>query len=307
MIAFMLFHTVSKKGPKALAYTLARRRLDRHGILVHGRRVLVAVADPGQRILARGMARAVVRIHGRLRRFAVGAALQYPLLRGDPRTAHMRPAGPRRPASLLVPAAVSLGIWWSWQQPAEGTAEVSVVQPNVDCYDKFNGRAEWQERQHRRPADGSARRGAVHPAARDCRAGALLGTGTHRNSGPADEPGIVLAGAGRHAPQPVASRGRCSSPGANTNCAIMPAGLQPRTARRERLTAKATTTYFNTAVGLDSAGRTQLHHKGKLVIGVENTPTLHLRHPAIPRHRPGRRRGADRHGPARHGLRTRGA
>ncbi len=31
--------------------------------------------------------------------------------------------------------------------------------------------------------------------------------------------------------------------------------------------------HFNTAVGLDSAGRVQLHHKGRLVIGVENTPT----------------------------------
>ncbi|MFR6634055.1 MAG: hypothetical protein ACLUQ6_02570 [Alistipes onderdonkii] len=46
---------------------------------------------------------------------------------------------------LLLPAAVSLGIWWSWEQPDEGTAEVSVVQPNVDCYDKFNGRADWQQ------------------------------------------------------------------------------------------------------------------------------------------------------------------
>ena len=26
-------------------------------------------------------------------------------------------------------------------------------------------------------------------------------------------------------------------------------------------------------MGLDSAGRTQIHHKGRLVIGVENTPT----------------------------------
>ena len=46
---------------------------------------------------------------------------------------------------LLLPAAVSLGIWWSWEQPDEGTAEVSILQPNVDCYDKFNGRADWQE------------------------------------------------------------------------------------------------------------------------------------------------------------------
>ena len=46
---------------------------------------------------------------------------------------------------LLLPAAVSLSIWWSWEQPDEGTAEVSILQPNVDCYDKFNGRADWQE------------------------------------------------------------------------------------------------------------------------------------------------------------------
>ena len=72
---------------------LAHCRVDRNGILVYGRRILVAVADPGQRILARRMARAMVRIHGCLRRFAVGAALQYPLLQGDPRTAQCGPLG----------------------------------------------------------------------------------------------------------------------------------------------------------------------------------------------------------------------
>ena len=54
---------------------LTHCRVDRNGILVYGRRILVAVADPGQRVLARRMARTVVRIHGCLRRFAVGAAL----------------------------------------------------------------------------------------------------------------------------------------------------------------------------------------------------------------------------------------
>ena len=50
------------------------------------------------------------------------------------------------------------------------------------------------------------------------------------------------------------------------------AGTQSRTARLNR----ADGSYydiFNSAVGLDSAGRIQLHHKGRLVIGVENTPT----------------------------------
>lgn len=38
---------------------------------------------------------------------------------------------------VAVPIAVSLAIWGSWEQPDEGAAEVSIVQPNVDCYDKF--------------------------------------------------------------------------------------------------------------------------------------------------------------------------
>ena len=73
MVAFILFHTVSKKGPKALAYTL---------LLVHDRRLLLALAAAGQRILARSVGRAMVRIHGHLRRYALGASLEYPDLRG---------------------------------------------------------------------------------------------------------------------------------------------------------------------------------------------------------------------------------
>lgn len=40
----------------------------------------------------------------------------------------------------------SLCIWQSWEQPDEGTARVSVIQPNVDCYDKFHGDTQRQER-----------------------------------------------------------------------------------------------------------------------------------------------------------------
>ena len=51
-----------------------------------------------------------------------------------------------------------------------------------------------------------------------------------------------------------------------------PAGAQTETAHPERF-GDGYYDRFNTAVGLDSAGRMQLHHKGRLVIGVENTPT----------------------------------
>ena len=68
MIAFMLFHTVAKKGPKTLAYTL----------LIAGwiaTEYWYTVVGSEMCIRDRRMARAMVRIHGCLRRFAVGAAL----------------------------------------------------------------------------------------------------------------------------------------------------------------------------------------------------------------------------------------
>ena len=82
MVAFMLFHTVSKKGTEGIGLHAARFRLDRHGVLVHDRRLLLALAAAGQRILARSVGRAMVRIHGHLRRYALGASLEYPALRG---------------------------------------------------------------------------------------------------------------------------------------------------------------------------------------------------------------------------------
>ena len=48
--------------------------------------------------------------------------------------------------SVALPMIASLCIWQSWEQPDEGTARVSVIQPNVDCYDKFHGDTQRQER-----------------------------------------------------------------------------------------------------------------------------------------------------------------
>jgi len=146
---------------------------------------------------------------------------------------------------------------------------VSILQPNVDCYDKFNGRADWQE-------DNITDLLAQVPAgAQFILLPETAVPGHYWEPGlsefrPADEPGMFW--------QELTDSLRRSHPGAllvtgaNT-LRYYAAGVQPRTARRDGF-GEGYYDVFNTAVGLDSAGRMQLHHKGKLVIGVENTPTL---------------------------------
>lgn len=69
-------------GAQGVGLHAAGRGLDRYRILVHRGRILVSVAAAGQRFRERHMGRAVVRIYGYLRRYAVGAGLQPALFRG---------------------------------------------------------------------------------------------------------------------------------------------------------------------------------------------------------------------------------
>ena len=166
---------------------------------------------------------------------------------------------------LLLPAAVSLGIWWSWEQPDEGTAEVSVVQPNVDCYDKFNGRADWQQ-------DNITDLLAQVPAgAQFILLPETAVPGHYWEPGlsefrPANEPGMFW--------QKLADSLRRSHPGALlvTGANTLPLLCRRGTTLHGTPGRVGRRLLFNTAVGLDSAGRMQLHHKGKLVIGVEKHP-----------------------------------
>ena len=268
MIAFMLFHTVSKKGPKALAYTLLIA-----GWIATEYWYTVGEFSWPWLILGNGFSHDVWLVQWYEYTGVFGGSLWvllcnilfFEALRARRSIGRWIPAA----GVLLLPAAVSLGIWWSWEQPDEGTAEVSVVQPNVDCYDKFNGRADWQQ-------DNITDLLAQVPAgAQFILLPETAVPGHYWEPGlsefrPADEPGMFW--------QELADSLRRSHPGAllvtgaNT-LRYYAAGVQPRTARRDGL-GEGYYDVFNTAVGLDSAGRIQLHHKGKLVIGVENTPTV---------------------------------
>ena len=268
MIAFMLFHTVSKKVPKALAYTT----LVTAWIATEYWYTVGDFSWPWL-ILGNGFSHEVWAVQWYEYTGVFGGTL-WVLLSNILIFEALRARTVRRWTAaacvVAVPIAVSLAIWGSWEQPDEGAAEVSIVQPNVDCYDKFHGDTERQEEN-------------ILDLLNDVPAGAqfiLLPEtavpGYYREPalsdfwlGAADTPGEfwqVLADTlrSRHP-------GALLIAGANTT-RHYPAGAQTETARAERF-GNGYYDVFNTAVGLDSAGRTQLHHKGRLVIGVENTPT----------------------------------
>lgn len=268
MIAFMLFHTVSKKAPKALAYvTLVTAWITTEYWYTVG-----DFSWPWL-ILGNGFSHEVwavqwyeyTGVFGGTLWVLLSNILIFEALQARRSTRRWAAAA----CSVALPMIASLCIWQSWEQPDEGTARVSVIQPNVDCYDKFNGRAEWQERN-------------IVDLLTEVPAGAqfilLPETAVPRHYW---EPGLTETRFDNEPGpfwQELADTLRSSHPqallvtGAFTN-RYYAAGLQPRTAVGNPY-GDGYYDDFNTAVGLDSAGRTQLHHKGKLVIGVENTPTV---------------------------------
>ena len=268
MIAFMLFHTVSKKAPKALAYTT----LVTAWIATEYWYTVGDFSWPWL-ILGNGFSHEVWAVQWYEYTGVVGGTL-WVLLSNILIFEALRARTVRQWTAaacvVAVPVVISLAIWGSWKQPDEGTAEVSIVQPNVDCYDKFHGDTERQEEN-------------ILDLLNDVPAGAqfiLLPEtsvpGYYREPalsdfwpGAADTPGAFW--------QTLTDTLRSRHPealliaGTNTT-RHYPAGAQTETARAERF-GNGYYDVFNTAVGLDSAGRTQIHHKGRLVIGVENTPT----------------------------------
>lgn len=265
MIAFMLFHTVSKKAPKALAYTL----LVAAWIATEYWYTVGEFSWPWL-ILGNGFShdiRAIqwyeytgvfggslwvlicnILIFEALRRRTVGKIISAAV-------------------AVVVPVVISLVIFYSWQQPDLGTARVSIIQPNVDCYDKFHSDSQAQQRN-------------IFALLEEVPAGAqfilLPETAVpdaYWEPALSDYYNLPVAGA---IWQQLADTLRASHPGAllitgaNT-LRYYPAGTQSRTARPVRNNTGYYDIY-NTALGIDSAGRTQIHHKGRLVIGVEKTP-----------------------------------
>lgn len=163
-------------------------------------------------------------------------------------------------AAVVLPVAVSLCIWWAeGRRTDEQTVKVSIIQPDVDCYSKFHGDTAWQEQNILDLL-------AEVPA--DARFVLLPETSLPGIFG---EPGLdgPFVAALRDT---LRSRipGALLVAGATTMRRYLP-GMQSPTARADGYGRHYD--IFNSALGIDTTACVQLHHKGRLVIGVENTPT----------------------------------
>ncbi len=266
MLAFMPFHTVSKKASKALAYTLLAA-----GWVATEYWYTIGDFSWPWLVLGNGFSHDVWLVQWYEYTGVFGGSL-WVIVCNILLFEAIRSRSVRRAVAaacvVVVPAAVSLGMWWSWEQPDEGSATVSVIQPNVDCYDKFHGDTEWQVQNifgllAEVPADAEF---ILLPET------AIPGYYSEPELGEYFMPAVqgeiwVDLTDSLRARHP----GALLITGANT-IRRYAAGAQTSTARRDRY-GNGYYDVYNTAVGLDSAGRIQIHHKGKLVIGVENTPT----------------------------------
>ncbi len=266
MIAFMLYHTVSKKAPKALAYVL----LAAAWIATEYWYTVGEFSWPWL-ILGNGFSHDVRLVQwyeytgvfgGSLWVLATNILL-FEAMQAPRRAGRWIAAG----CVLFVPMIVSGIGYATYRQPDEGSVRVAIVQPDVDVYDKFHGDNTRQERN-------------IVELISEVPSGVqFIVLPETAVPGYYWEPELGTAKyfAGVRGPfwAELADSLKKAHPeallvtGANTNLAYTPE-LRSRTARLGR--DGGWYDHFNTAVGLDSAGRIQLHHKGRLVIGAEKTP-----------------------------------
>lgn len=142
MLAFMLFHTVSKRAHKALAYTLLVA-----GWIATEYWYTVGEFSFPWLLLGNGFANDVRAVQWYEYTGLFGGSLWVLVcnLLLFEAWLHRRSVRHwvRAALAVAVPLAVSLTIYARWEEPSE-RIEVAVVQPNVDCYDKFNTGADGQ-------------------------------------------------------------------------------------------------------------------------------------------------------------------
>ncbi len=160
----------------------------------------------------------------------------------------------------VVPILISLCIYISYEEPKSKCVKVSVLQPNVDCYDKFNGDKQSQR-------DNIIDLLCEVPQDVDF----ILIPETAI-------PDYLWEDSIENTPFIAQVCDKLSSrlpramviSGANTLVSYRD-GEQSETARRSR--SGGYYDVFNSAVGITSDQEVLVHHKVKLVIGVENTPS----------------------------------
>ena len=257
MLAFMLFHTVSRRDSKVLAYTV----LVAAWIATEYWYTVGEFSFPWL-ILGNGFCEVPFAVQwyeftgvfGGSLWVLVTNILVYEAWRQRKRTLAAAAA-----ASAVVPVVISAAIYLTYTHHlASERVRISVLQPNVDCYDKFHGDTQWQEQNLLELL-------ALTPD--DVQFIAMPETALTKYiaepqlaSAPiVDEIAGLLESKGSHATVVT---------GANTWRRYTPA-TRTRTARND---GSGYYDVFNSAVSIAADGSTDIYHKSRLVIGVEKTP-----------------------------------
>ena len=165
----------------------------------------------------------------------------------------------RAAAVVLVPIVVSLVMYWSYE-PSDKTVKVSVMQPNVDCYEeKFSDNAPWQMQNIRN---------LFSSVPRDTRVVVLPETALPERLND-DKPLQGMDIFALHQSVDEQCDDAMVVTGAST-IKFYPKGVVPSE------TARPGDGYYydfyNSAVAVNGDGESNLHHKMRLVIGVEAMP-----------------------------------
>ncbi len=239
LFAFMLFHTVSKRAPRALASTV----LVAAWIATEYWYTAGDFSWPWL-VLGNGFSHDVWAVQWYEYTGVFGGSLWVLvcnlLLFEAWRSRSLRRRAVAA-AAIVLPLAASLALWVREGRRAGlpgPTCTVSALQPNVDCYDKFSDDNAWQERNI-----------------------ADLLTGVPADAQFVLLPETSLPGFYR---EPVPEG------------AFIDELRDTLRSRNRDFMEQQFANYcdiFNAALGIDTTARVQIHRKCRLVIGVENTPT----------------------------------
>ena len=255
MLAFMLYHTVSKKAPRALAYTL----LVAGWITTEFWYTWGEISFPWL-ILGNGFSESPWAVQWYEYTGVFGGSLWVLLtniLLYETFKKRSRKYGIATVVMAVVPVVISLCIYATYT-PSERTAKIAVVQPNVDCYDKFHSSSEWQERNMLELLN-EVPEGVDFIALPETTLPDYI-----------YEPGIEQT----EIIDTIAGVLRAKNPeavvitGASTWLDYR-AGKQSRTARKR---GNEYYDIFNSALEITPKGEVDIYHKSRLVIGVEKMP-----------------------------------
>lgn len=157
-------------------------------------------------------------------------------------------------AAAVIPLLISLTIFFTYKVPQERTIRVTAVQPNIDPYDKFGGMSSADQLNLFMRLAGEA------PAGTD-----VVVLPETAIQGQWDEAYIEQ--------DPAVKAFKGLGPFVVTGAETTRWYDKPATDTARSTADGRFYDVFNTTLGVAGDVPTQIHHKGKLVIGVENTPT----------------------------------